>query len=164
MRVVFALFTIGLLTACGVGDNETGSTSSVSAAKFKGAKIAPSQDVMNRVVGNEWFDRRGGYFFVKKSNEEACKGAAKFQPEKWPTACAAAMNAWKDGVAFTPSECRKGDERDGYSGELIQPVSCIGLVEDPSGEEKRIFVFHKPYGEWKAWIGPSFPGTRKNRQ
>jgi len=170
MKLITAtMITIALaLVGCGNSDKTVSKSSEKSkvskSAKFKGAKIAPSQDIMNQTVANEWFDRRGGYRLVKKDNEEACKGTASYLPEKWPAACVEVMNEWKNGVAFTPSECRKGDERDGYGGVLIQPVSCTGLVEDPRGQEQRIFVFHKPDGEWKAWIGPSFPGTRNNRE
>lgn len=155
------------LVGCGDSESTVPKTAEKPEAtkpvKFKGAKYAPSQDVINQTVANEWFDRKGGYNRVKKDNQDACKGTASYLPDQWPAACASAMTAWKNGIAFTPNECRNGDERDGYSGELINPVSCTGLLEDPTGEEKHIFVFHKPDGEWKAWIGPSFPGSRKNR-
>lgn len=144
------------------GSENTQTVKTVKAEKFKGSKFAPSQEVMNATIANEWFDRRG-YSLAKLMNKSVCKGIVKYQPEKWPAACASVMNDWKARTAFTPSECRKGDERDGYDGVLVNPVSCTGLLEDPKGQEKRIFVFHKPQGEWKAWIGPSFPGTRKDR-
>ena len=160
IKTIILMLLATSLAACGGGETGSDSTTAIRPETFKGAKFAPPQDVMNRTVADEWFDRKGSRRLIAK---EACAGTVTYQPEKWPAACKSAIADWKSRIAFTPSECRKGDEREGYDGVLVESVSCTGLIEHPSGSQQRVMVFHKPNGEWKSWIGPVVEGTTESR-
>ena len=148
------------LAACGENSVETNDApvtkAPVAAAKFKGAKFAPPQADMNRTAAAELWDREGSR---KITPGEACKRVRRMS--QMTPECQADYDNLLERSVFLPTECRKGDERDGYSNVLIDPVTCDGEIQTPAGGGNVTMIFHKVDSKWKAWYGNMVSGSWK---
>jgi len=161
MRITTAILSaLAVVTMAACGSNEgapsdTGETpAAVKKSKFKGAKYAPPQDVMNRTAAAELWQREGRTLVTPG---EACK-SVRWLDQMTP-ACKIEYDAVLEKSVFTPRECRKGDEREGYDSVLLNPVSCHGDIDTPHLSAKVMMVFHDTDGETKAWYGGMVSGT-----
>jgi len=161
-RLLLLFSVVISLAACGesgVGTDTTEATSTVQkTAKFKGAKFAPSQDIMDREAALEFWSREGSAIVTPG---EACKRV--YRPGLMTPACQAELDDVVAKSTFTPRECRKGDERKGYNNVLVKPVSCDGIIDTPHASAKYLMVFHETDNTIKAWSGGMVSGSLVKR-
>jgi len=150
LRVMFlASFVFTVLTACGEESPQTKDApvtkAPVAAAKFKGAKFAPSQPDMNYQAGWAITVDRPRRILIKPCNQG-------MNPAKIMEVCIEQLDAIGKASTFKALECREGDERDNKWDMLVTPVTCDGYVDTPKLATNASVVFHKVGEEWKARI------------
>ncbi len=158
-KLALILVTTLALTACGGSDVSAPDSTDANpkqsrSVKFKGSKLAPPQDIMNRVTGVAMVRRKGaGYMLPKKSNGKSVGFKNIMGLEMEAQESEGILKAFAERSTFTPTECRKSDERKYKEQLVIEPISCTGKIDTPKGSTVGVIIFHKAKGEWTGEVG-----------
>jgi len=156
-RISTLCIAVIALVGCGETKNADSETvekpKAVKTAKFKGAKIAPSQDIMNYWAGIGTAQKRKYIRLSHPEHKSTCRwhGPQLYwaTPDKIDNTCRELFDSFALKTVFTPTECFKGLSEGLHEfSDLADIVSCNGQVESPIGSGQMRLVMHKVNDKW----------------